>query len=390
VETLYRPGSSVGGDFYDAVILDNEHLGLVIADAAGHGVAAAMLSVLFKLRLKQVDRDGRALLPHQVLKRLNQRLFETLSAPGAFITAAYILLDLKTGKGRLASAGHPPCILSTRDRQTSMLPRTGPALGLESDAQYQEHEFQLAPGWRLLLYTDGVLEGGPDSPNCDELADGLGEHGDRAELLAGFYRDATRDLSGDGDDITMLLLEHSAGASHFDDTVPRENRRPAEPANPQAQLLRGAAGGQAFIKLVGSVTWLCSQALLDCARELLLQHGALVVDLGDCEHMDSTCLGTLHELVAAKSDAVTLQNVRDALRQLFHELSMTAVLEHISEETHHLPTSMIPVEGIGLSPQQQGARILSAHEALSTLSEENRQQFRTVVDSLRSELDKED
>lgn len=55
METLYRPGSSVGGDFYDAVSLDEDHLGIVIADAAGHGVAAAMLSVLFKLRFQQIS-----------------------------------------------------------------------------------------------------------------------------------------------------------------------------------------------------------------------------------------------------------------------------------------------------------------------------------------------
>ena len=207
IETLYRPGSSVGGDFYDAVVLDEDHLGLVIADAAGHGVAAAMLSVLFKLRLKQVDRNGQTLLPHQVLERLNNSLFATLSAPGAFITAVYILLDLRSGRAQLASAGHPPCILSSDGAAPRLLERSGPALGLEADASYREHEFQLAEGDRLLLYTDGVLEGGPDSPDSDDLSTALGAGTDRAELLCGFFEDAIRGVSGDRDDICPAICD---------------------------------------------------------------------------------------------------------------------------------------------------------------------------------------
>ena len=390
LETLYRPGSSVGGDFYDAVLLDEEHLGLVIADAAGHGVAAAMLSVLFKLRLKQFDRNGQALMPHQVLERLNNRLFETLSAPGAFITAVYILLDLRTGRAQLASAGHPPCILSSRTEAPRMLARSGPALGLEANASYEEHEFQLAAGDRLLLYTDGVLEGGDDSPDCDHMATALGSGDDRADLLCGFYEDATRGVTGDRDDITMLLLEHTAGASHFDDAAPPEQRPQTETAATQSPLLQGTMDGKAFISVTGSITWLCSQALLDCANRLLQQQDRLILDLSACEHMDSTCLGTLHEIVASKPDAVLLQGVSDGVRKLFDELSMTRVLDHISPDRHPLPQHMTPLDGAELSPQQQGARILSAHEVLSALSEDNREQFQAVVDSMRADLHRED
>ena len=390
IETLYRPGSSVGGDFYDAVVLDDQHLGLVIADAAGHGVAAAMLSVLFKLRLKQVDRDGRILMPREVLERLNQRLFETLSAPGAFITAAYILLDLRTGKGRLASAGHPPCIHSCGDKPARTLARTGPALGLDKNASYEEHEFQLSPGERLMLYTDGVLEGGPDSPDCDKLAASLDSGGDRAALLGGFYQDAIRGIDDDCDDITMLLLEHTAGTSHFDDAAPAAKRRAPDSASTQTHLLQGRDGNQAFISVVGSVTWLCSQALLDCARDCLTSCERLVVDLGDCEHMDSTCLGTLHEIVATDPEVVVLQRVPAVVHQLFDELSMTRVLQHISDRPRPLPEDLYPVDPVTLNPQQQGARILSAHESLAALSAENRQQFKGVIDSLRSDLQAED
>jgi len=388
METLYRPGSSVGGDFYDAVVLDEEHLGLVIADAAGHGVAAAMLSVLFKLRLKQVDSKGRVLMPHQVLERLNGRLYETLSAPGTFTTAIYILLDLRSGRVQLASAGHPPCILSSQEGQR-MLKRTGPALGLEAHAQYEEHTFQLEAGDRLMLYTDGVLEGGADSPSSEDMASALASDTGRADLLGNFYQAAVRGVTGDRDDITMLLLERTAGTSHFDDTASTQDRHQSEPAIPQPHLVQGSEEGQAFVCIAGSVTWLCSQAFLDCANTLLEQYGRLIVDLGACEHMDSTCLGTLHEIVTSQPDVVQLQRVSDEVRKLFDELSMSSVMAHISPKAIPLPQNLSPVDGVNLTPDQQGARILSSHEALASLSEENWEQFRAVVDSLRSDLHKD-
>jgi serine phosphatase RsbU (regulator of sigma subunit)/ABC-type transporter Mla MlaB component len=388
METLFRPGSSVGGDFYDAVELDDKQLGLVIADAAGHGVAAAMLSVLFKLRLKQVDSDGRVLQPQEVLQRLNGRLYEMLSAPGAFVTAVYILLDLRTGRGRLASAGHPPCLVSSPGETSQKLQRTGPALGLEMSADYGEQEFQLEPGGRLMLYTDGVLEGGDKSPDIETMASGMASGAGKADVLNGFYQDATLGIGGDRDDITMVMLERADGASHFDDTASPRERQPAETKPGHPQLLAGSEANRAFIAITGSITWLCGQALLERATELLAQHGRLTLDLTHCEHMDSTCLGTLHEIVSSHSDTVDLQGVSTTVRELFEELSMTAVLKHISIRSSPLPADMALIETASLSPQEQGARILSAHESLSDISTENREQFAAVVDSLRADLDK--
>lgn len=391
IETLYRPGSRVGGDFYDAVVLDEGHLGLVIADAAGHGVAAAMLSVLFKLRLKQFGNTGRMLQPQEVLQRLNHRLYDMLSASGAFITAAYILLDLRTGEGQIALAGHPPCLLGSDGGQARKLERTGPALGLEADPHYAQHTFQLEAGDRLMLYTDGILEGGPNSPATDDLAAGMATVTDRAALLGGLFERATRGVSGDRDDITLLMIQRCEGVSHFDDKAPLRQARAAEaaseaPVRASPHLEQGAVERHAFIAIVGAVTWLYSQALLDAAKALLSEHDRLTLDLARCEHLDSTCLGTLHEIVTSYPDALELQGVPDAVHKLFEELSMRAVQAHIHEDARALPGEMRVIDTASLSPQQQGARILKAHEVLAGLSEQNRTQFQSVVDSLRSDL----
>lgn len=386
METLYRSGSSVGGDFYDVILLDQDHVGLVIADAAGHGVAAAMLSVLFKLRLNCSDKDGKLLMPNQVLGSLNRRLLETVSAPGTFITAVYVLLNRHTGEARIASAGHPPCIWTTPAGKSRLLERTGPALGLVENANYEECSIQLDAGDRLLLYTDGVL-GVAESFSSDDLASTLCSGIGRAEVPGALYRAATQDAGGERDDITMILLERGQGTSRFDDTPAPEERQTSQASSTQPQLLQGVSGDRAFISIAGTATWTCSQAFLDTAHTLLEQYDKLTIDLGACDYLDSTCLGTLHEIVMSRPDAISLQRLPASVQENFEELSMDGVLGQVSPGADPLPERMEPLQQADVDAAQQGARMLSAHETLASLSPENREVFQGVVESLRADLD---
>jgi hypothetical protein len=108
-----------------------------------------------------------------------------------------------------------------------------------------------------------------------------------------------------------------------------------------------------------------------------------VLDLSGCEYMDSTCLGTVHELVTR--GGVTVVGVTPVVRSLFEELSMGQVLAAIREDAPAAPE--LYALGTASSQAAEQKRILQAHEALSTLSERNREEFRDVVDSLRSEQD---
>ena len=246
LETLYRPGSSVGGDFYDVFMLDNHRMGLVIADAAGHGVAAAMLAVLFKLRLKLTDSDGNVLMPNRVLKSLNRRMHESPSAPGTFITAVYALINRRTGDVRIASAGHPPSIFTSPSGKSELLEKTGPALGLVADARYEENDIHLDTGDRLLLYTDGVIEGGQSAPTHEDLVESLLANPDREDLLSKLYQAATKDIQGDQDDITMILLERGQGVSRFDDTPVTRRAPSAATSDRSTQACPGREGEAGF------------------------------------------------------------------------------------------------------------------------------------------------
>ncbi|TDJ27379.1 MAG: response regulator [Gammaproteobacteria bacterium] len=386
LDTLYRAGNNVGGDVYDVVALDDRYVALVIADAAGHGVAAAMLSVLFKHHLKMWDDEaGTPMAPKAVLAALNTELFADLSSPGLFITAAYALLDTRTGYLRLASAGHPPGIWTRPNGEVKQLERSGPALGLETNPRYRETSVDLEVGDRLLLYTDGVLEGGDSAPTHDDLGAALKSGGsDRASILNELYAAATRDANVDRDDITMILLERCEGISHYDDAQPVRSHEPIVPTN-QLKVQQGSTNGIGYLSISGSGTWMRSQAFYDAALEMLNKYDVLTIDLGACEHLDSTFLGTVHEIVMARPEAVRLQRVQPSIRSLFEELSMQGVLAHTSITTTPLPEEMRPVTRAGDEFEQQ-RRVLRAHEVLASLSDENREQFALVVDSLREEL----
>ncbi len=389
-ETLYRSGSSVGGDFYDVIDLDSQHLGLVVADAAGHGVAAAMLAVLFKLRLNLRDSEGNLLMPNRVLRHLNRRLHQSVSAPGAFITAVYALLNRRTGELRLASAGHPPAIWIAASGEFRLLERTGPALGLEVDARYTEKSVHMDVGDRLLLYTDGVVEGAADAETHEHIARVARAQTDRHRLLRDLYEAATRGISGDRDDITMILFERGEGVSRFDDTAaPGERQKPQPPAD-QVLLLQGVKGRHAFLSIAGNATWIRSQGFYEAANELLKRCSDLTIDLGVCEYLDSTFLGTLHEIIAARPDAVKVQRLPVKLRALFEELSMDAVLNHTTVSSEALPEDMHPVGEDQLDTEAQARRMLSAHETLASLSPENQKVFRDVIESLGGHFEPDD
>ncbi len=387
LHTLYRPGRNIGGDLFDAVVVDDRYLVLVIADAAGHGVSAAMIAMLFKNRLRLVDDDGRPYRPCEALTRLNEAMQHDKPAPGVFVTAAYCLYDMEQRNLLMASAGHPPVVCVRANGVTELLTHTGPALGLYREAAFGERSLALDRGDRVLLYTDGLLnvtesDAVPTPAGIGEALRGIpGEGNTLARLL--------RDVSGDEevedrDDVSMILLQAGAGRTYLDESTEPES---GDAGGEDAPRIRYAESESAtFLVLEGRVTWLCGQALLDTATAVVEGGRELVVDLGHCEYLDSTVLGTLHELVEWADEhqaALTLQHVPDALQEAFRELSMTAVLDRISRKPVAVPEPTYSVRVPDQSRHAHRKRLLKAHEVLSDLSEENRDQFAAVMDALR-------
>ncbi len=145
-----------------------------------------------------------------------------------------------------------------------------------------------------------------------------------------------------------------------------------------------------FLVLEGWITWLCGETLFNAAMPLIEAHKRLVIDLSRCKHMDSTMLGTLHELIQEADQlgsAVVLQNVGERQLADFEELSMSAALNHIVSESLPVPEKLTPLEMRSTSIAGQQRRLLKAHEALGKLSAANREQFGLLTETLRQEAE---
>ena len=379
IQAVYRPGQHVGGDLYDVVRLSERHLVFYLADATGHGVTSAMLSVLFKQRLVLADpATGRALPPAEVLEAVNRSLCQAHAAPGLFLTAVLGLLDTSDSTLTLASAGHPPVLHVRPGRETRLIRRTGPALGLAPDAQFRQERIQVAAGDRIFLYTDGLLPSGTQQ-ELERVEQVLSSPLSSAlDVMAQLQHDT----SADRDDVTLLLIDAHAGISWFDNDAAAPVAAAAPTPKPEgAGVFYGETESAAYLALRGRATWMQCDAFHETAQAVLDAGHALVLDLSGCEYLDSTFLGTIHELVGR--GRVTLVGVRPAVRALFEELSMDQVLAHIPADVPVSPEFY--ALGTASDPAAAQRRILRAHEALSGLSERNQEEFRDVIQSLRED-----
>jgi len=207
----YAPLDHLGGDYYDLAEVDSDHLGILIADASGHSIAAGMVAIMSRIAFAEVV--GQTDRPGEVLAAMNRRLQGL--ADERFVTAFYGVLDRRTRTLAFANAGHPyPFRVSAKTGSVQPLVAQGFLLGIMPDEVYRERSVQLEPGDRLCFYTDGLVEARNEIGELfgdRRLQDCLKMHGSEPagplmeDLLA-----AQRDFRGAvpaGDDVTLMVGE---------------------------------------------------------------------------------------------------------------------------------------------------------------------------------------
>lgn len=161
---LYRPAGYVSGDIYNVVRLDDRRTGFFIADAVGHGVPAALLTMIISrsLPMRLASEHEGIITPTDALRTLNDELCSVSDGTPRFATAVYGIVDSVSGLVRIANAGHPQPMRITASR-VAKVEAGGPLLGVFREAQFEEEAFTLEPGETLLLYSDGFETAFPDA-----------------------------------------------------------------------------------------------------------------------------------------------------------------------------------------------------------------------------------
>ncbi|MFM9958717.1 MAG: PP2C family protein-serine/threonine phosphatase [Phycisphaerales bacterium] len=168
-QVLFRPAGYVSGDIYDVQRLDEDHVGFFLADAVGHGVPAALMTMVLSrsLTTKVVSGNGYQILePCEVLSRLNREMVERHDESPRFATAVYGVIHTRTREVRLAGAGHPPPLLIEGEK-IDRVETQGGLLGVFSEDSYDQQSFTMGADQALVLYSDGFETAFP-APGADE------------------------------------------------------------------------------------------------------------------------------------------------------------------------------------------------------------------------------
>ena len=212
------PAKEVGGDFYDYFLIDDDHLGLVIADVSGKGVPAALFMMASMIILQSVAMLGCS--PAEILAKTNEAICSNNQAE-MFVTVWIGILELSTGKLTCANAGHEyPALKQPEGGFALYKDKHGFVLGGMEGVKYKEYDLQLQPGSKLFLYTDGV----PEATNLDKelfgtqrMLDALNREPEASpEQLLKAVREEVDFFVGGAeqfDDITMLCLTYQGGAA---------------------------------------------------------------------------------------------------------------------------------------------------------------------------------
>jgi steroid delta-isomerase-like uncharacterized protein len=213
IAPFYRPARQVGGDFYDFHPLSEGRLGLVVGDATGKGVPAALVmsTTCGMLRLAAQSYSSS---PGKMLQRVNEALFPYIPS-NMFVTCFYAILEPKSGRLRYANAGHDMPYLHRRNGEAEELRARGMPLGLMPGMSYEEKEIILEVGEAALFYSDGMVEAHDPKGEMfgfPRLRALVAEHGEERSLGNSLLEELYS-FVGDGweqeDDITLLTLRRS-------------------------------------------------------------------------------------------------------------------------------------------------------------------------------------
>jgi sigma-B regulation protein RsbU (phosphoserine phosphatase) len=225
--SIYIACEAVGGDLYDVFPIDDSHIGLYIADVSGHGISAALIGATLKMSVEAMKTrhadlapvggaNGSPLLrPSELVMTLNGIISENLDRD-QFITMQYAVISIRSGAMTLCNAGHTwPVLWRAADGRAELIETSsGLPIGFVVESVLSEQRIELAPGDKIVLYTDGLTE--TESPTGEmfgdeRLAAAVASHGrEGAQGLVAKIKE-TADAFAQGhpsaDDVALVVAE---------------------------------------------------------------------------------------------------------------------------------------------------------------------------------------
>src|ERR671912_464790 len=214
IAPYYQPAREVGGDFYDFFDLEEGQVGVVVGDATGKGIPAALVVSATSSMLRAVAQALGSTSPGEVLERVNETLMARIP-PNMFVTCFYAILDPKSGHLLYANAGHDLPYLRRRGSDCEELRARGMPLGLMPGMSYEQKEIAFEAGEAAIFYSDGLVEAHDSKGEMfgfPRLRALVADHGKQGSL-GDYLMEELYSFVGEGweqeDDITLLTLRRS-------------------------------------------------------------------------------------------------------------------------------------------------------------------------------------
>lgn len=209
----FTPSNQLGGDYYDIFKINERYIGVLVADASGHGVSSAMLSAMYKMTFdKHIDND---LDPASVFSKLNNDFCQVLQM-GDFFTAFYGIIDVKENKFIYSNAAHPlPLLYNYETKEITEFDSEGFLLGvMDKGITYEKREFSFKGKSRLFIFTDGLSEAINEQKvqyGEEKIKKNLIKHASKEpqKYLDSVLKDLKKYTGSDAfnDDLTLLVMD---------------------------------------------------------------------------------------------------------------------------------------------------------------------------------------